>query len=296
MGTMYFPKRSVTLINVKGTPKFLARLFINDAAKMPIGSVKRTAMLSATGTVYGVCLLARESETTYKIVLMDEFADRNEAWIRQVNAAFDAEMTVQKVFALPYAGFVEGTPQRGKIGTLSGAFLVNEGFASYAIAEEAVVDEIAKHLESISVACGDPDQLETLRILARVGENELEIDETTGPVEAGFESMLDFSDESRVFIGRALTEARVKEGKFDRLQLVAFAHSFDPSTLTEIPLVIVGELGYQLTSIAKIPDMNLTVGLVQLPSSVKIGDQLPALVKTDPDSRVRAVMVIAPQA
>ena len=137
--------------------------------------------------------------------------------------------------------------------------------------------------------------IEALRILAREPAYGLEYDETTSPLEAGLEDALNFDDASRVFIGRALTEARKEKGDFERLNLVVFNVAFDPATLTELPLIIVGDLGYQPTSLVRIPDMNMTAALVRLPHSVEIGTNLDALVKTNPESGAKSVLVLAPQ-
>lgn len=295
MSTMYFNQDDATVITVKNAKKFVARLFIHDPSKMAIGSVVRTAMLSATGGVYGVALLVRVEESVYKIILNDENADRLEAWVHQVSAAFDSEVVVEKVQALAYIGKVEGAPEKGMSGSFFDALIVNIGWVSYAFGSAAAIGTVKSVFSGANVQCGDANALDALRILARVGASGLEIEESSCPLEVGFEDTIDFSDESRIFIGRALTEVRAREKKYDRLQLVAFAHAFDPQTLTEVPLVIVGDVGYQLTSIARIPEMNLTVGLVQLPQSVNVGDQLPALVKTEPACNVRGVLVVAPQ-
>ena len=77
---------------------------------------------------------------------------------------------------------------------------------------------------------------------------------------------------------------------------MAFNVPFDPAALTEMPLVVVGELGYQPTSLVRIPEMNLTASLVRLPPSIEIGTTLDALVKTDPPCNAKTVLVVSPQA
>ena len=75
---------------------------------------------------------------------------------------------------------------------------------------------------------------------------------------------MDFEDPERIFIGRALTEARAKTGKHLRMQLVAFDVAFDPSLLVEVPMIEVEDNLYPMTSIARVPEGPYTVGLVRL--------------------------------
>jgi len=297
METVFFPMRPMTVLDVNAAPKFLARLLASDASKVPEGGVVRSVMLTATGGVLGTVLLARAGEQRYCLYLPDENADVLEAWVRQVSKAFDAEVVTRKIHCLPFLGTLSGeAPAKGRIVQGQEVTLINRGWVCYAVGTQESLTALQGKLVAAGMQCGEAGVLEALRILAREPATGLEFDEATSPLEAGLEDVPDFTDPARVFIGRALTEARAEKGGYEKLQLVAFDVAFDPAQLTEVPLVIVGELGYQPTSIARIPDMNLTVCLVRLPSGVSVGDTLPALVKTDPQTRSKAVLVIAPQA
>ncbi len=293
---VYFPLRPVTVLRVDGKTKFLARLLANDASKLEVGQVRRSVFLNATGGMLGTALLARESIADYSILLLEENADALEAWARQVSEAFDAEVKTEKLFALAFLGDLAGeAPARGRMIRKTKLALFNRGWMTYAVGSKEAATELMGKVAAAGAKAGEEGVVEALRILAAEASYGLEYDETTSPLEAGFEDVPDFGDPSRVFIGRALTEARKEKGDYERLHLVAFNVPFDPATLTEVPLVIVGEMGYQPTSIARIPDMNLTVALVRLPHEVEVGVTLDALVKTEPTTAAKSVLVLSPQ-
>ncbi len=296
LDVVYFPKVAVTVLSVEGDARFLARLLTSDASKLAEGTLTRTALLNATGGVLGTALLARFDATHFAVLFLEENADALEAWARQVSQAFEATVKIEKLQALPFLGDLAGeAPARCHCIKKTKLSLFNRGWITYAVGSDEAVDELAQKLKAAEARAGDPAMIEALRILAREPAYGLEYDETTSPLEAGLEDALNFDDASRVFIGRALTEARKEKGDFERLNLVVFNVAFDPGSLTELPLIIVGDLGYQPTSLVRIPDMNMTAALVRLPHTVEIGTNLDALVKTNPASAAKSVLVLAPQ-
>ncbi len=296
LDVVYFPKVAVTVLSVEGDARFLARLLTSDASKLAEGALTRTVLLNATGGVLGTALLARFDATHFAVLFLEENADALEAWARQVSQAFEATVKIEKLQALPFLGDLAGeAPARCHCIKKTKLSLFNRGWITYAVGSDEAIDELARKLKAAEARAGDPAMIEALRILAREPAYGLEYDETTSPLEAGLEDALNFDDASRVFIGRALTEARKEKGDFERLNLVVFNVAFDPGSLTELPLIIVGDLGYQPTSLVRIPDMNMTAALVRLPHTVEIGTNLDALVKTNPASAAKSVLVLAPQ-
>ncbi len=296
LDVVYFPKVAATVLSVEGDARFLARLVTSDASKLTEGTLIRTALLNATGGVLGTALLARFDATHFAVLFLEENADALEAWARQVSQAFEASVKIEKLQALPFLGDLAGeAPARGHCIKKTKLSLFNRGWITYAVGSDEAVDELAGKLKMAEARAGDPAMIEALRILAREPAYGLEYDETTSPLEAGLEDALNFEDPARVFIGRALTEARKEKGDFEKLNLVVFNVAFDPAALTELPLIIVGDLGYQPTSLVRIPDMNMTAALVRLPHTVEIGTNLDALVKTNPESGAKSVLVLAPQ-
>lgn len=298
LDTVLFKTVAVTMIDVAGQAAFLARLFAGDVTKIPVGGVQRCVMLNASGGVIDTVLVARMGTDAYKLFLTGAKADAREAWIRQVSVAFDAEPVSTKLSAFHFVGEIpvkELSLAKGQFCEKAGVILMNLGWTQLVVGEAASVAALFDNLVSLGAKIGADAGLTALRILAREPEPDLEFDESTSPLEAGLEDCVDFSDTARIFIGRALTEARFEAKKHEKLQLVAFDFAFEPETLTESPLIVSGDLGYELTSIVRLPEMPLTVGLVRLPYGVAVGDKLKCIVKTDPVVSCPEVLVIEPQ-
>lgn len=94
----------VVTVSVKNAPKFMARLFASDVSKLASGEVERSVMLNASGGIIGPAYVMRTDVNAYEIVLAGEGADVRQAWIHQVSAAFDAELTVTTQTGFYYAG------------------------------------------------------------------------------------------------------------------------------------------------------------------------------------------------
>ena len=288
----------VVTVSVKNAPKFMARLFASDVSKLASGEVERSVMLNASGGIIGPAYVMRTDVNAYEIVLAGEGADVRQAWIHQVSAAFDAELTVTTQTGFYYAGQMPVkelavAPMAAKVS--EGITFLNLRWISLVTGPEANITALFDNLIQAGAKKGEQSGFDALRILAREPAEGLEYDESTTAMEAGFEDVPDFTDPERIFIGRALTEARFKEGNSPRLHLVAFETAFDPSLLIDVPTIIVGDMACQLTSIARIPEMPLTVGLVSLPAVVKVGENVPCDVKTDPRSFCSKALVVDPQ-
>ncbi len=299
LDTVLYDRYPVTVLRVSGSTRFLARLLACDHRKLPVGQAVRAVMLNASAGVIDTVILARLSQDEYRIVLAGDGADAREAWIRQVSAAFDAEVVSSRQCAFDFLGKlpVDGVElKKGCCCEMSGIGFFSLGWKQTVLGPEQNIAAMHENLLKAGAKKGPEGGIEALRILAREPALGLEYDESTSPLECGLEDALDFEDKSRVFIGRALCEEYKKTGKYERLHLVAFDSAFDPNALTEVPLVVCGEFGYEVTSLVRVPDMNMTVALVRLPHEVKVGDRLGAIVKTQPQCRCEGCLVVAPQA
>ena len=185
------------------------------------------------------------------------------------------------------------TATGGVLGTLWAARTALDAYELILVGEET--DALQAWILKAGAKKGEKTGWDALRIFAREPAAGLELDEGSSPLETGLEDALDFDDPDRIFIGRALTEARFKAGAYERMQLVAFDVAFDPNLLVEVPNVIVGDTAYPCTSIARVPEGPFTVALVRLPQSVNIGDRVPVDVKTDPRTQCEAALVIDKQ-
>ena len=293
-----FEKTPVTLMTVRNAPRFMARLVTSDVSKMLTGALERTVLMNATGGVIDTLWVGRSAQEEYRLILAGENADAREAWIRQVRVAFDAEVDSEKCDGFYFVGKlpVDGlTLEPGHMVEMNGITFLCMNWVSLVVGPSENIEALRNNLIAAGAKTGEQTGLDALRILAREPALGLEFDESASPLETGLEDALDFTDKDRIFIGRALTEARANAGNHDKLQLVAFDTPFDPSLLIDVPLIAIGDLGYQLTSIARIPEIPLTVGLVRLPASVNVGDRLKSIVQTDPRTVCEGAIVIDPQ-
>lgn len=290
-----FDKIPVTVLKVRGTGKFLARLLTSDVTKLPVGGIERSVMMNATGGIIGLPCVARVDNDAYELILWGDEADAQQAWVRQVSVAFDAEVECETLSGVPYVGTmpIDGLKlEENHYINNSGIRFMNLGWMCMVIGADDAMASLRNNLLAAGAKKGEQTGFDALRIFAREPAMGLEISEGVSPLEAGLIEAVDFSDPDRIFIGRALTEARFKSGNFYKLQLIAFDVPFDPNLLIEVPYVIVDDVEYPLTSIARIPEGPYTVGLVRVPSSVDIGSRVHTKVMTDPRTTCEAALVI----
>ncbi len=293
-----FDNTPVTVLSVKGANKFLARLLTTDVSKLPVGGVERSVAMNATGGVLGTLWAARTDTDAYELILTGEDTDALQAWIRQVSVAFEAEVGVEQLEGFGFVGKlpVQGlTLEAGHMVENLGIRFVNMGWICLAAGPAEAIEAMSRNLLAAGAQKGERTGFDALRIFAREPASGLELDESSSPLETGLEDALNFNDPDRIFIGRALTEARFKAGKYERMQLVAFDAAFDPNLLVEVPAVIVGETAYPCTSIARVPEGPFTVALVRLPLTVQVGDRVRVDVKTDPRTHCDGALVIDKQ-
>lgn len=290
-----FEKMPVTVLKIEGSGKFLARLLTSDVKKIPESGVCRSVMMNATGGVIGAPWVARTSQNAYELILASETADAEQAWARQVSVAFDAEVQSESLEGFYFVGKLPvkelDLKEHAMVQSL-GLRFVNMGWICLAAGPSEAVGALYDNLVAAGAKKGEQTGFDALRIFAREPASGLELDEGSSPLETGLEDAVDFEDPERIFIGRALTEARAKTGKHLRMQLVAFDVAFDPSLLVEVPMIEVEDNLYPMTSIARVPEGPYTVGLVRLPLSVNVGDRVKTLVKTNPRVACEAALVI----
>lgn len=288
----------VTILKMQGARKFLARLLASDVAKLAVGGVERTVALNATGGVLGTLWAARTALDAYELILAGEEADALQAWIRQVSVAFDADVTVESLSGFYFVGKlpIDGIElQAGRRVESLGIGFYDLGWMCLAVGAKEKIEPLSENLLRAGAKKGEQTGWDALRIFAREPAAGLELDEGSSPLETGLEDVLDFEDPERIFIGRALTEARFKAGSYERMQLIAFDVAFDPSLLVDVPVVVFDGVRYPCTSIARVPEGPFTVALVRLPRNIQIGDRVSVDVKTDPRTHCEAALVIDKQ-
>lgn len=290
-----FHEVPVTVLRIRGTGKFLARLLTSDVTKLPVGGVERSVMMNATGGIIGLPWVARTDNDAYELILWGEQADAQQAWVRQVSVAFDAEVESEVLSGVPFVGKmpIDGLKlDEYRYVNQSGIRFMNLGWICMVVGAADAMTSLRDNLIAAGAKKGEQTGFDALRIFAREPAMGLEISEGVSPLEAGLIDAIDFSDPERIFIGRALTEARFKAQNYDKLQLIAFDVAFDPNLLVEVPAVIVDDIEYPLTSIARIPEGPYTVGLVRVAPGVDIGSRVRTKVVTDPRTVCEAALVI----
>ncbi len=210
--------------------KLLRRLVAADAAKFAEGEAFRAPMLSASGCVMQELRVA-VLRNAWEVLFFPGNADAGAAWARQAAVSFDAEVRILE----GRAGFWLGGPKAREVLAAAGLEAPREGrFTSVSESSrilgfpgiflaEGTAKEIGALREKLLQAGASPigdEAWELARISCGIPEPGAEYDESSSPLECGLGDGVDFSDPSRVFIGRALTEARARAGVRCRLGLL----------------------------------------------------------------------------
>ncbi|MCG5031640.1 hypothetical protein MAF45_09335 [Mesosutterella sp. OilRF-GAM-744-9] len=231
--------------------KLLRRLLSADADKFASGEAFRSALLNASG---GVMLEARvlAGKNQWLLVFPPEEAGSGQAWMGQVAVAFDAEVErLQGREACWLGGRQAGEALRraGAEPPRDGAWAGVGGYRSLKVAgfpdfyllegEAAECREFRSRLEAQGAVQASDEVWRCARALhceAAPGED---YDESSSPLECGFEDCVDFSDPSRMFIGRALAEARGRAGARCRLGLLAVNCGLSADELAQSPEITI---------------------------------------------------------
>ncbi len=249
---------------------FLRRLLTIDVKNVHRGEVRQSFILNALGVITDFVWVAHlpDSDEHFRVIFqsLDTLA-----WMHQVAKAFDEDFTtIQTSSALLFADQTHtphGMMTDGKVQTLKtakGDVLVMrvgglsllqgpaEAFAGFTHPGIEVLDELGA--VTLCYVCGSP--------LAFAWESQDKM-----PGDADGARYIDFSDPARMFIGRALTEARLKAAEPKKAVKLAShqdnaAQWFDEPTgvtlLTEegVPVAktdFVGLLGEKLICCAFVP-------------------------------------------
>ncbi len=199
-------------VEVKGAAgqAFLRRLLTADVKRLPEGGVTQSFILNALGFITDFVTVAHlpGAEPFYRVVFQ---SIDTLAWMHQVAKAFDVEIvTVDEVTALIYG---EKLPAFSGLRVGRCLWLDNGLWAlqtAHGILLQGQSEALDAALDSIEATRLDWASAYTLSIVAREPHA---MDWMTGDVTVDAvngAAYVDFSDASRVFIGRALTEARIR--------------------------------------------------------------------------------------
>ena len=286
--------RAARVIRTEGEngEKLLRRLITADVAKHATGDCLLASMLNASGGVMQeVAVIAHTGY--WDVVLFPETADTGLAWSRQVAVSFEAEVeqpedrhvfwlggplasdTLKKVdCAVPKAGsFTE--PEAGvQVCAFEDIFLIQ--------GETAKLDAFWKKLAAAGAAA---------ICLPAFG---CDYDESSSPLEVGLGSSVDFSDPARMFIGRALTEARYRAGIRCRLGVLEIQSEDDASKLDSAPEVVLRGNSSEggIITTWTVSDSDTILALALLPAESHIGDEAEVSYRAGGEDRVCAGKVI----
>ncbi|MBS6156519.1 MAG: aminomethyltransferase family protein, partial [Sutterella sp.] len=121
-----------------------------------------------------------------------------------------------------------------------------------------------------------------------------DFDESSSPLEVGLGSSVDFSDPARMFIGRALTEARYRAGIRCRLGLLEIQSDDDASKLDSAPEVVIRGNSSEggIITTWTLSDSGTILALALLPAESHIGDEAEVSYRAGGEDRVCAGKVI----
>lgn len=298
--------RAARVIRTEGEngEKLLRRLITADVAKHATGDCLLASMLNASGGVMQeVAVIAHTGY--WDVVLFPETADTGLAWSRQVAVSFEAEVeqpedrhvfwlggplasdTLKKVdCAVPKAGsFTE--PEAGvQVCAFEDIFLIQ--------GETAKLDAFWKKLAAAGAAPIGEEAWEAARTAICLPAFGCDYDESSSPLEVGLGSSVDFSDPARMFIGRALTEARYRAGIRCRLGVLEIQSEDDASKLDSAPEGVLRGNSSEggIITTWTVSDSGTILALALLPAESHIGDEAEVSYRAGGEDRVCAGKVI----
>ena len=216
---------------------FLRRLLTIDVNSLFPGHDRGSLILNALGLVTDFAVVAHVREGHYRVIFqsLDTLA-----WMHQVAKAFDVDFTSPELAsALAYGPGIDTLfalePGRCAQQQLNGHdYFVVRREKSLLIEGSAEAIEALKAIDAVLL---DPISAETLSILA---DEPQALDWANGDVNAeeiGAKAYVDFKDPARMFIGRALTEARMKAAR-PRHTVILKSHQDNGALWFEDPMQV----------------------------------------------------------
>ncbi len=220
---------TVTDFRGSGVLAFLRRLLANDCAKLQAdGQALYSCMLNPQGGVIDDLIVYRMAAEDYRIISNAATRDGDLDWFKSQLSGFDAEMVVQTGYALLA---LQGPAVRQRLETLLPGSLVTQavGLKAFSACQDGALfvactgytgedgyellmpaEQAAAFWEQCLAAGISPIGLgarDSLRLEAGMSlyGNDLDIDHH--PLESGLAWTIDWSDESRAFVGRDALEA-----------------------------------------------------------------------------------------
>ena len=216
---------------------FLRRLLTADIKELPTGGVTQSFVLNALGLVTDFVTVAHMEEKHYRVIFQ---SIDTLAWMHQVAKAFDVDFIEPKVNSVVVFG--QKRNERFPISKNHCAEFHYQGekFLVLSLENRLIIQGSAdamNALKAIDAVTLDAMSANTLLILA---DEPHAMDWMTGdvtPTAIGGARYLNFTDPARMFIGRALTEARYRAEK-PKKTVILKSHDDKPKSWFEDPQAV----------------------------------------------------------
>lgn len=256
-----FSPRYVIEVTDEAGVSFLRRLLTVDVKTIGRGHVKQGFILNALGAVTDFAWVAhlRDSDTHYRVVFE---SPETLAWMHQVAKAFDEEFVTLQMHVAMIFGNAAVTVLNGKMPADSALAEVNLqgnvltlmrcGAITLVTGEKTGIEALTQGVNVI-----DEMTANTLGILAGLPQSMDWMNGETTPDMLAGAPYVDFSDSSRMFIGRALTEARMKAaGKLENVLMCSHADNSARWFEDPKPILLLDATGVQQARIQRAGDFN----------------------------------------
>ena len=287
---------------------FLRGLIANDVAKLvEPGKALYSCMLTPQGGVIDDLIVYFLSDTRYRIVVNAGTADKDVAWIReqmratgtQANLAVRRDLAMIAVqgpnaqlktwAAIPGSEAASASLKPFQATVFGEYFIARTGYTGEDGFELTLpIDQAAATWAALAAAGVAPCGLgarDTLRLEAGMALYGNDMDESVSPLDAGLAWTVDFKDESRDFIGKAVLQAQ--GARQQTLGLVLE----DKGVLRSHQKVFTAQGEGETTSGTFSPTLEKSIALARLPLGVAPGDAVEVDIR---GKRLKARVVKAP--
>lgn len=230
------PNYTVDLTDDHATA-FLRRLLTTDVKELPTGGVIQSFVLNALGLVTDFVTVAHVQEKHYRIIFQ---SIDTLAWMHQVAKAFDVDLIEPKV----HSAVIFGTKRQELFSVLPNrcAEVEHDGEKLLVIAlpNRLIVQGAASAIDALKsdkTLSLDAMAVNSLLILANEPHALDWMSGDVTPTAIGGAQYLNFNDPARMFIGRALTEARYR-AETPKKAVVLQSHDDQPEAWFDDPKTV----------------------------------------------------------
>ncbi len=289
-----FDVSHMTVVDVTGeqAKDYLRYLLANDVAKLNVsGKALYSGMLNEQGGVIDDLIVYYISDTNFRVVVNASTRDKDLAWMTKQAEKFAVEVVENNSYAMVA---VQGPNAREKANSTfspaqqaavdglgifvaaesEGYFIARTGYTGEDGYEIMVPAELAAEfwqrlLEAGVKPCGLGAR-DTLRLEAGMNLYGNDMDETISPLEANMGWTIDWSDESRDFIGKSALAAEKEAGVKNKL--VGLVLEGKGVIRAHMKVIVDGIGEGETTSGTMSPTLKKSIGMARVPKAT--GEQV----------------------